>query len=131
MDKDGNQKWAKMLEEVDNPFRVGRTGSEKIPLAYLVGSGEKHPKKKHLVNGMLVDWQINLKRKKPAKNGCPYFMPSTQNTEIRTFFAHMRKTYMWQFGETDFKGFEGSLHGVINSVYAQRLAKWVSLHEKE
>lgn len=63
---DGKQKWQSLLEDVANPHYTGldRQHSALIPKAFLVVSGTLSPMKVKLVNCMLVDWQINLKKKK-------------------------------------------------------------------
>ena len=60
---------------------------------------------------------------------CPFYQPSTQNVELRTFFAHMARTHNWQFNENDLKGFTGSLDAVIAELYDQRLKKYVSFYD--
>ena len=76
-------KWAKLLEEVDNPnYRAGRCSRyrlEKIPLAVVAVAGDKSIEKRDLVNAMLVDWQIDLKmaHKPKAEKKCKYYAPST------------------------------------------------------
>ena len=77
--KDGNQKWASLLVEVPNPnktnSRVGSEHSEMVPKVFVVLAGGKSQKKIELVNAMLCDWQVDLKKKKTpkGKNECPYY----------------------------------------------------------
>ena len=37
----------------------------------------------------------------------------------------MRCTYDWRYSDADLKGFEGSLHAVMATVFAQRAEEWV------
>ena len=59
-DKNGGQKWAKMLELVPNKDWKVFNQPKHIPRAFLVVSGEKTVAKVRLCNGMLVDWQIKF-----------------------------------------------------------------------
>ena len=124
----GKQKWNSMLRSVKNPQFVVGNGSSVVPFAFVAVSGSPSKKKLMLANAMLIDWQINL-RKKNTKNDevCPFYQPSTQNVEMRTFFAHMAKMHDWQFSEAELKGYKGSLTGVVQEMYAQRLEKYVSI----
>ena len=126
-DKDGNQKWASLLVEVANPnktsSRVGSERSEMVPKAFVVLAGVKTQKKVELANAMLCDWQLDLKMKKlpKGKKECPFYAPVTQNMNLRTFYAHMRKNHGWNYYESDFKSWKGCLDGVLSERYAQRL----------
>ena len=117
-----------MLKNVKNPQFVVGNGSSVVPFAFVAVSGFPSRKKLMLANAMLIDWQINLRKKTTKKDEvCPFYQPSTQNVEMRTFFAHMAKMHDWQFSESELKGYKGSLTGVIQEIYAQRLEKYVSI----
>ena len=101
-----------------------------MPLAFVVGAGEITMVKRELVNAMLCDWQVDLKMKRPPKEGgdktCPYYSPGTQNKMLRTFYAHMKREHEWKFTEKDFKGWTGCVDGVLSEIYKQQLEKYVS-----
>ena len=123
----GKQKWNSMLQNVRNPQFVVGNGSPEVPFAFPSVAGIPSRKKLLLADAMLCDWQLNLKKKVDVKDGeCPFYQPSTQNVELRTFFGHMSKHHDWQFSDSELKGFKGSLYGVIQEMYAQRLEKYVS-----
>jgi len=123
----GKQKWNFMLKTVKNPQFVVGNGSPEVPFAFPSVAGIPTRKKLHLANAMICDWQLNLRKKGVVKDGeCPYYQPSTQNVELRTFFGHMTKHHDWQFSDSELKGFEGSLYGCIQEMYAQRLEEFVS-----
>jgi len=123
----GKQKWNFMLKSVKNPQFVVGNGSPEVPFAFPSVAGIPTRKKLHLANAMICDWQLNLRKKGVVKDGeCPYYQPSTQNVELRTFFGHMSKHHDWQFSDNELKGFEGSLYGCIQEMYAQRLEEFVS-----
>ena len=89
---DGKQKWAYMLEEVPNPNYVPGNGTETVPRALVSVSGHVSQPKLMLANAMVVDWQVDLKKVMVGPNDkFPYYQPSSQATELRTFFAHMKK----------------------------------------
>ena len=102
---------------------AGKERTATIPLAFLAVAGPKTQEKKELANAMLVDWQIDLKmQKKPKeKKKCEYYAPSTQNANLRTFFAHMNKNHNWQWTLKDFSNFPGCLNSMIGEIYDQRL----------
>jgi hypothetical protein len=126
---DGKLKWASLLEEVPNPQYTGldKQHSETIPKAFLVVSGALDPMKVKLCNFMLVDWQINLKKKRVKKSDpFEWYQPSTQSMQFRTFLSHMKTMHNWKFDATNFSKFEGCLNGVINTIYEQRRQEFVS-----
>jgi len=118
-----------MLETVENPNRLG--GLSEVPFCFVVCSGAITQVKILLMNAMLVDWQLNLKKKRVSPgnidtNTCPYYQPSTQATELRTFFGNMTKYYDWQVGQSHFKNFDGALSGVLAAEFTRREGLWVS-----
>ena len=119
-----------MLEDVANPQYTGldKQHSETIPKAFLVVSGALDPMKIKLVNCMLVDWQINLKKKRVKKSDpFVWYQPSTQSMQLRTFLSHMKTVHNWKFDAVNFSKFEGCLNGVINTIYEQRRQLFVSV----
>ena len=116
-----------MLVEVENPsFVPGSDSPATVPAAFVVGSGEKTHQKKYLVNQMICDWQVRYQKVRISKKKeCPFYQPSAQNQHLRTFFGAMKKHYDWQWADSDFKGFRGCLHGVIEELYCQRRLQYV------
>ena len=127
VDKNGKQKWEKMLKEVTNPnYTPGSRQPKNVPLAFVAMAGKLLPEKIMVCNHMMVDWQLRLKKKKTKENGCPWYQPNTQAVYLRTFFSHMAKNHSWNIGESELKGFEGSLNAVLKELFAQRYEEWVS-----
>ena len=124
---EGVLKWAEQLKEVDNPnFIPSTSSSEKVPKLFLLLAGAKTRVKKQLCNAAIVDWQLDMKKEKVKEGDIPFKQPSTQNVEIRAFFAHMAKQYGWVWKDKDFKGFEGALNGVLTKLYKERQEEFVS-----
>ena len=69
--KNGKQKWEKMLELVQNPNYIEGTDDdsdcESVPFGYIAIAGTLTKQKIRLCNEMVVDWQINHKKKKVKK----------------------------------------------------------------
>ena len=133
MTRNGKQKWATLLAEVENPFfratRKHRTcKKEMVPLLVTACAGEREKEKLELTNALIVDWFIQMKKVRLPKNGkeCPWYAPSSQNMQLRTFLSHMNKTYGWPWKQSDFTGWDGCLNGVMKELYNQRYEKWVS-----
>jgi len=124
VDEMGNQKWAKMLEIVPNTNR--RVGPKLVPLAYLACAGNPTQDKQLLGNAMLADWQLRVKKKNPKTDECPWFQPTSQAVDIRTFMGDMKKTFNWQFGVEDLKNFKGALESVTSQEFQRRYNEWVS-----
>ena len=83
-DKNGNKR-EKILELVPNKSWKVLNQPKLIPRAFLVLAGSKTIAKVRLCNELLVNWQINIKKKAKVKEGkCPFYSPSTQNVELRT-----------------------------------------------
>ena len=98
-----------------------------VPLAFIICSGRRDKRKIQLANAMLVDINVHLKMKRPNKGKkCPYYMPSSQNQKLRSFLGRMNSYYDWNIGESDLKGFRGSLNGVMQELYAKREKEFVS-----
>ena len=124
------QKWASLLVEVANPQYTGLDNhhSKTIPKAFEIVSGALDPMKVKLANCMLVDWQINLKKKRVKKSDpFEWYQPSTQSMQLRTFLSHMKTRHNWKFDACHFMKFEGCLNGVINTIYEQRRQLFVSI----
>ena len=136
VDKDGNQVWKKMLEPTSNPnFIAGEKNSTKeVAMAFVAIAGEKTSQKLRLANAMFCDWQLNLKMKKKKRkkadenfsDPCPFYQPSTQNMELRAFFGRLKKHHNFKFRQEDFSGFHGSLNGMMEEIYEQRVEQYVS-----
>ena len=105
--KDGRQVYAKVLKPVVKPFK-GRNKAEYIPHLFVLCSGPMDSKKRDLANRTVVDWQLCLKKKKLKKGKCPWYAPSSQNVERRTFLSRMARDYEWQWNENNLSGFDGS-----------------------
>lgn len=116
--------------EVPNPQYTGLDNdhAETIPKAFKVVSGTVNSLKLKLANKMLVDWQLNVEKKRIKESDpFPYYQPSTQSMHLRTFFHYMSVFHGWEFGASHFTNFEGCLNGVINTIYEQRFQKYVSV----
>jgi len=125
VDDTGNHKWAQMLEIVPNSNR--RVGPKEVPLAYLACAGTPTQDKQLLGNAMLVDWQLRVKKQNlRAAEECPWFQPTSQGVDVRTFMGDMKKTFNWQFGGEDLKNFKGSLEAVTSKEFQRRYEEWVS-----
>jgi len=112
-----------MLALVPNPNRLGE---REVPFCFVAVSGQVSPNKIYLANAMVVDWQLRLKKVKVKEGECPWYQPSTQAVNLRTFFAHMSKCHNWQFSEVNLKDFTGALDGVLKAEFARRFLEWVS-----
>ena len=131
VDKDGNRKWAKALKMVENPFfcptQAGSLRPKEVPHAYVLVAGDKSQHKREMINAMVVDWQVDLRKTKLKKGQtCPFYSPVTQNGIVRTFFAFMKDNHGWQYTDTDFRGFTGSLNSVLSVLYDERFQQFVS-----
>ena len=115
-------KWDNMLELVDNPSLVGE---RKVPRCFIALSGPRTQNKKLVMNKLLVDWQIETKLKKVEPDECPFYKPSTQAMNLRSFMSYMKSTYDWQIQLGDLKGFNGAVVGVIKELFAIRHKEWV------
>ena len=105
----------------------GPTGTVQMEKIFSVLSGVVTPEKKALCNAAMVDWQTNVRKKKVAAGACPYYSPSSSNTNIRVFFATTKTMYDWRLTLDDLSGFPGSLTGVIKVLYEKRANDWVSM----
>ena len=127
--KDGKQKWAMMLELVNNPnYRHGRRrdDSEKVPRAFVTCSGPITPVKLDVANAMCVDWQVRHKKLKVSKEGNPWYAPVTQKAEWRVFLARMAKYHGWRYTASNYENFEGSVNAVMAEIFEKRLNEFVS-----
>ena len=122
-DTDLNLKWETMLEMVENPNKRSATEVHRV---FVVCSGPPTRNKVMVANAMVVDWQLSLKKKSVKENECPWYQPSSQGTDLRTFFGHMAKYHNWQISDVDLKGFDGSLDGVLKTEFQRREKEWVS-----
>ena len=129
VDKNGVQKWEKMLESVPNPFFANwKKGSKKmIQRCLVVCSGPKSILKRDLANEMFKDWQTRLKLIKEPKDDktCPFYQPSSQNSNFRAFLSHLKKTFEWDLTYEDFKGYPGCLNAALETIYEDRFKEWV------
>ena len=65
-----SKRWAKMVELVDNPIKVGNP-SRKVARVF-VALAQRTNATKVLANRILCEWQIQLKMKKPnQETKCP------------------------------------------------------------
>ena len=95
---------------------------------FAVLAGPVTGEKRALCNAALVDWQVNVRKKKIPRNGCPFYSPSSTNTNVRVFFATTKNEYEWQLTLDHMSGFPGSLAAVLKTLYAKRALEWVSNH---
>ena len=121
--KQGDQVYKELLK----PVALTRRGQKKqVPAIVKLLAGEIDDTKLMIANRALVDWQVSLKLVKPKREGCPWYAPTTQATDYRTFFGRMNKEYGWQFNEAHFKNFEGCVDAVMAEAFQQREREWVS-----
>ncbi len=107
---------------------VRRGQKKQVPAIVPLLAGEIDDTKLMIANRALVDWQLSLKLVKPNAQGCPWYAPTTQATDYRTFFARMHKEYGWSFNEAHFKGFDGCVDAVMAEAFQQREQEWVSFY---
>ena len=125
-----------MLKKVKNPFhnRFLGNSSPYVHRIFVEMSGRPTNDKKALINQALVDWQVALRKKKEVadeEKECPFYQPSTQNLELRTFFGVMKDHYNFHYVLKDFNKFQGSLGGVLSKLYQARVQKYVSFREEK
>ena len=126
--KDGRQVYAKVLKPVVKPFK-GRNKAEYIPHLFVLCSGPMDHKKRDLANRTVRDWQLRLKKKKLKKGKCPpWYAPSSQNVERRTFLSRMTCDCEWQWNQHNLSSFDGCLDSAITSAYAAREKEWASFN---
>ena len=77
-----------------------------------------------LANSMLVDFAVSLVMKKPGKDGCPFYQPSSQNQMMRTLLAAMHDDYMWDYTMEKSFNFKGGVQKVLNELYQVRMKKY-------
>lgn len=125
------QVFKSMLEMIPNPFyTIGcEDHNATIPRILKFISGPPCAEKKNIANRAFCVWQSRLKKKNAGKDpkACPFYQPSCQNMELRTFMGKLKAMYDFHYVLGDFKNFKGSLGGVMKTLYAQRFEKWVSL----
>ena len=117
-------KWDKLLALVK---RSDPTGSKDVELIFEVLSGPVTAEKKAICNAAMVDWQVNVKKKKVPLGGCPFYSPASTNTNLRVFFATCKSQHDWHLCLEDVSGYPGSLAGVLKVLYEKRSKEWVSL----
>ena len=138
--ENGEKKWEKsgLLDEIENPWRNRPNAKPTIPALFKMLSGVPDTDMIHLGNSAIVDWMLGFKKKSlPKKVNDPpksmkdvkWYQVSSQNRMIRDFFSHMNKNYDWMFTQSNLKGFEGCLAGVLKEMYRQRLLEFVSIFE--
>ena len=126
------------MQEIENPWRNRKNAKPKIPALFKMVSGVPDNDMILLANNAIVDWMLQFKKKSlPKKVNDPpksmkdvqWYQVSSQNRMIRDFFSHMNKNYDWMFTQSNLKGFEGCLAGVLKEMYRQRLLDFVSIFE--
>jgi hypothetical protein len=104
VDRNGKKKWEKVLGLEENHFKWSFEDEEKdeIPAIFKILSGPKDPEKIKLANTVLVDWQVNLKKKvkkskkrkseeeeeEKEEKKIVRIMPQAANQKIFGFFFH-------------------------------------------
>ena len=113
---------------MENPYyKTGMENGKECPVLFVQIGGDLTRDKIDLANKALCEWQVRLRMKKKPKDGeCPFYQPSTQSMELRSFFGHMARKYDWKITEKDLSGFNGALSCVMEEVYMQREKIWVS-----
>ena len=126
--KENVMKWGKMLELIPNPHWTPRMSPDAkvVPRCFVLFGGDITHQKLSLCNDMLIDWQMNYKKQRFKEGECPWYSVDVQNMEVRTFLAHMAKTYTWRYATKHFSNFEGSLNAVMSNLYQQRFQEWAS-----
>ena len=116
-----------MYKKLLAPVSVKRRGKTKtIPALFAILAGNTTRDKIELANRAIVDWQIRVRKKLVGKKGCPWFQPSSQATDYKTFLARMSADYEWQLVQSDFNGFVGSVDAVLEKLFQERRVEWVS-----
>ena len=84
-----------------------------------------------IANAAFVDWHVSLRKVKQVdeKKEFPFLQPASQNMMHRTLMARLRDAYDFRYTTSDFTKFNGSLGGVLASLYNQRVKIWVSENE--
>ena len=119
-------KYEKLVESVDNPMPYG---PRKIARVLILCSGDVTPVKVRIANMTIADWIMNKKLETKVEPGeCPYPMPSSTNTYLKTFFSSAKCYYGWVIGSKNCKGFPGSVAAVLSTIYALRAEQWVRLY---
>ena len=122
-------RFARLAEEVDNPCHFSGCGFKVVPRAFAVAYNTKSWHVVQLMNAVLIDWQENLKMKRPdPATGCPFYKASSQSKMLRVFLATMTKNHGWLLALDDFSGFEGCLASFMKDLYTARGKAWVSLY---
>ena len=122
-------RFARLAEEVDNPCHFSGCGFKVVPRAFAVAFNTKNWHVVQLMNAVLIDWQENLKMKRPdPATGCPFYKASSQSKMLRVFLATMTKNHGWLLTLDDFSGFEGCLTIFMKDLYTARGKAWVSIY---
>ena len=101
---DGEQVYADLLK----PVIQEKLGQQQVcPALIQILAGDFDGTMVMIANRALVHWQLGLKMVKPGPGGCPWYAPTTQSVDYRTFFGRMRKDYGWKLNEGHFKGCQG------------------------
>ena len=119
---DGEQKWKEVLQEVG----AGTESEPRMSLVFKRFAGNLDRNEKKILNMMLVDWQLSLKKKKCKEGECPWYQPNAQRTNYFTFWGRMRNVYGWQTKEADFRDFHGAVYAVMCNEFEKREEIWVS-----
>ena len=112
-----------MLEEVG----AGTRSDPKMPRVFKDFAGRLNKSQKELLNMMLVDWQLPLKKKRFKEGECPWYQPNAQRTDYFTFWGRMKNKYGWIAKESDFRDFDGAVYAVMESEFQKREGEWVSI----
>ena len=125
---DGTPKWAEVMKRIPNPnYNASMSNHLKeVPLLYVLLSGGTTMDKKKLVNNVVIDWQMYLKKTRFKDGECPYYECEVQNMEFRAFLSFMAKTHGWFWCYSDFSNFDGSLNAVMKTIYNKRFEEWAS-----
>ena len=126
MTPDGKQVYKDMRTPVLSPLQSSRLKPVLVPAIFAALSGLVNQRKIQVANKAIVDWQLRLKKARVGKQKCPFYQPSTQCVEYRSFLGRMKKHHDWGFNEGHFSGFPGSVKSVLDDIFQKREKVWVS-----
>ena len=111
-------KWVNLLKEKE--FELPNGKKVMVPTIFIDIGGERTPAKMQIANKAVVDWMRTIKKQKITKRDkFTWYQPVTQNQMLRTFIAHMSKTFFWPFDLDDFN-FSGGVIAEMKKMYEQR-----------
>ena len=116
VDSNGQKKWEGMLKVVGN----GSPDDPMIPRVFKVFAGNLTTREIILFNAMLVDWQLNMKKKRIKVGESAWFCLSTHIKTYVSFWRGLKENYHFESNIEDFQEFQGSVWQVIHQTIARR-----------